>query len=393
MIELPQPEMAYQEPNGPILLLAGPGTGKTWQLAHRTKFLIEDLDVNPSEISIITFTNEAARNMRERLHESDIGLPSENIPENITTMHSLCNSIIGYKPELIGLSTEYTVITDDYSKKVLMKDAATLSGFERKNFKDAADCRGKGSCTKNLENDKCQICDKYVELLRKCLLIDFDDQIYLACELLKNNPGVLEYWQSKSKYLLVDEYQDINEAQCELIQQLSSGQDEGLFVVGDDDQSIYSFRGGSPHFIQNFENYYGKDAKIGRLFKSWRCPENILKGAKSVIADFYKDSVNKPEPFFSDLSAKSEKIKFFDVPTEKREAGIISNIIEEKLKDNTISIIIPNRKYLPPIKKALRYKKIPYTYKSKINEEGILSLLLLYEWTSNKNNCLSASVK
>ncbi|MFU8844833.1 MAG: UvrD-helicase domain-containing protein, partial [Bacteroidales bacterium] len=242
MIEIENPLKSFKEFPGPILLLAGPGTGKTWQLEHRVKFLLEKIEASPSEITIITFTNEAARSMRERLLKEETGIPHDQIPENIQTMHSLANTIVGTNTGIVGLSEDYGVLTEKYPQTILLKDASSLCGIERENYLETYNCRIKGDCNKNPGDSKCKVCDKYVELLRKCNLLDYDDQLFLACEILRNYPEIQTYWQAQTKYLLVDEYQDINAIQCELIQLLSSGQEEGLFAVGDDDQSIYSFR-------------------------------------------------------------------------------------------------------------------------------------------------------
>jgi DNA helicase II / ATP-dependent DNA helicase PcrA len=388
VIEIEDPLKSFEEFPGPILLLAGPGTGKTYQLAKRVKFLIEDKKADPEEITIITFTNEAARNMRERLAQSDIGIPPEKIPETILTMHSLGNTIIGTRPEIFGLPAKYGVMTEDYQKTVLLKDAAVLAGFEREKWKLAGDCRLKGACNEDTGTETCQICIQYRLILRKCLCLDYDEQILLACSALINDPDLKNQWQAKTRYLLVDEYQDINQAQCDLIKLLTDGQEEGLFAVGDDDQSIYSFRGGSPKYICDFEKYFGENAKIGRLAKSWRCPKHILKGARSMVTNFYKDSVSKPEPTFGEKAQSDTKIFCYDVPTERWEANLIAKIAEDNIKTNSITIIIPNGKYFPPIRDALKWRRLPYNYKSKINTQGITRITLLAEWAENKDDNL-----
>jgi len=336
----------------------------------------------------MTFTNEAARNMRERLRQSDIDIPTDKIPEKILTMHSLGNAIVGTQPTMFGLPVDYGVLTDDHPQDVLLEDAAILAGYERKRGRLAGECRRKGACVEDLSKEVCQICKNYRILLRKCSLLDYDDQILLACEALRSFPELKSQWQAKTRFLLVDEYQDINQAQCELIQLLTQGHEDGLFAVGDDDQSIYSFRGGSPKYIRDFETYFGSNAKIGRLSKSWRCPTHILNGARSMVTSFYRNSVSKPVPTFEGQAQSDTKIVFYDVPNEQSEAYRVAKLAEDRIKTNSVTIIIPNGKYFPPIRDALKRRRIPYTYKNKIDERGIVRITLLAEWAENQHDNL-----
>lgn len=388
MIEIADPLHSFSEFPGPVLLLASPGTGKTYQLAMRIKYLIEIIRAKPEEIAVITFTNEAARNMRETIAESDINIPPEHTPEIISTMHSLGNAIIGSQPELFGLTKDYSALTEEHPRTVLLKDASTLCGIDRSKAIITDECRRKGSCAEDSSSDKCRICKEYRAFLRKCSLVDYDDQILLACEALRNDTALKNIWQAKTRYLLVDEYQDINKAQCEFIQLLTEGQAEGLFAVGDDDQSIYSFRGGTPEYIREFQKYFGEKVKIGRLSKNWRCSEHILKGARSIVVTHYKQSVWKPKPTFSEEKKENNKIIFYDVPSEKWEAYVIASIIEEKMKSDKVIIIIPNRNYFPPIREALKKRRIAYNYKTKLDEHGITRLTVLADWAEDPENNL-----
>lgn len=386
MNEIENPSKSYLEYPGPILLLAGPGTGKTYQLAQRVKFLINAMNISPKEIAVITFTTEAARNMRDSLLKDDIAIPKENHPEIITTMHSLANMIIGANTSYFGISNNYGVLTEKYSQKIIFEDASYLCGYSRDEFVTAIECRRKGECYEDMNEINCKICKKYEEILRKCSLIDYDDQILLANKILREDEQVRMEWNNKTKFLLVDEYQDINSAQFEFISLLSSLNREGLFVVGDDDQSIYSFRGGSPHFIQNFGDHFN-NSKIGRLAKSWRCPEFILRSAKEVIQKYYPQSVSKPEPEFSNnVKNENEKIFILDVPSSKKESELIAKICAKKYKDKKVCIIIPNGMYFSDIKEALRNYKLPYKYKTKLDEDGICRFLLLDDWKDDQNN-------
>jgi superfamily I DNA/RNA helicase len=318
--------------------------------------------------------------MHNELSKKGIDLPKEKGPKIISTMHSLGNSIIGSNPKIFGLKEKYEVLYEKNPRIVLIKDAANLAGYEREKWKLTSNCRQKGNCKEDISEDKCKICNEYKKILRKCSLIDYDDQILLACTALKKDNNLRNEWKKKTKYLLVDEYQDINQAQFELIKLLTEGQTEGLFVVGDDDQSIYSFRGGTPKYIKEFEKYYGKEVKIGRLSKSFRCPEHILKGAYNMVRYFYKDSIHKPEQEFSDKILTNNQIIFYNVPSDKKEAQMISAIAKNNIKTNSIIIIIPNKNYLLPIKEALMVKNIDFKYNLNISEEGIARVLVLADW-------------
>ncbi len=383
MIEIEEPSLSYKEHQGPILLLAGPGTGKTWQLAMRVKYLVMERGINPGEIAVITFTTEAARNMRERLSKEDIAIPPDSVPGLICTMHSLGNSIVGSSPESFGLPEDYGLIHEEPPRTVLLEDAATIAGFERESGELVNECRKRGMCKPDDESKTCKICKEYKILLRKCGKVDYDDQILLAAEALRTSPDVLAEWQGRTRHLLVDEYQDINEAQCELIRLLSAARPEGLFVVGDDDQSIYSFRGGNPKYIREFGRYFGAGSKLGRLSRSWRCPEHILRGARAVVAEHYPETVRKPDPTFSDKITENNKIVFYDVPSHLHESWMIAKIAEAKIKSCSVTVIIPNRRYLQPIKAALKKRRLDFTYKSDVDPKGLVRFAVLADWAEN----------
>ncbi len=392
MIEIQDPVISYREFPGPILLLAGPGTGKTFQLGQRVKYLMEERGASRDEICVITFTNEAARNMREHLQEPHIGLEPEQHPSIISTMHSLGNAIIGCAPDRVGLPDEYRVLANPHIRKVVLQDASYLTLGDREQWGLTDACRRSGDCAncrKDIVEDKCRVCAKYVEIIRKCSHIDYDDQIMLACQMMENHADLATDWRAKTKYLLVDEYQDINHAQFRMIQLLTHDQTDGLFAVGDDDQSIYSFRGGSPAYIQHFDQHFGDEARIGRLAMSWRCPEHILKAGRSIIATYYPGSVPKPEPTFSEKIKENNKVVFLDVPSEQWEASIIAAEVQPHLKDSRIVVIVPNSNYFPPIRDALRRKGIPYRYKASASEEGLVRFATLADWADNPADSLS----
>jgi hypothetical protein len=166
----------------------------------------------------------------------------------------------------------------------------------------------------------------------------------------------------------------------ELIQLLSCGYEDGVFAVGDDDQSIYSFRGGSPKYIQTFHSSFKGQVRIARLFKSWRCPKHMLRGARQVVQSFYDGSVAKPPPVFSERIATNDKIQFRDLPSDGWEASFIAKEAEELGREYDVKVLIPNSKYFPPIRDALRKRGIPYRYKTSPEESGIVRFAVLADW-------------
>jgi DNA helicase-2/ATP-dependent DNA helicase PcrA len=366
---------------GPVLLLAGPGTGKTHQLALRVKFLLEERDADPSEIAVITFTNEAARNMREKLTHGDISIAPELHPEMICTMHKLGNDIIASAPQAVGLKTEHSVLPHKSPRVVLIEDGAQLAGYDRTEWRIVDECRRKGDCAEDQNLKKCRICEQYTKILRKCSVVDHDDQILLACKVLRSNAEAREKWQHKTRYLLVDEYQDINEAQYQMIRLLCDGQEDGLFVVGDDDQSIYSFRGGNPRYVRSFEKSFGGDAKLGCLSMNWRCPEPILNAARAVLKAYYKKSLPKPQPRFTkDVLEVEAKVVLHDLPSDSWEANAVAQVAKDNVKTHSVIVLTPSRNYLPRLKKAFARKQVDYRYKFTPADDGLVRLAVLADW-------------
>jgi DNA helicase-2/ATP-dependent DNA helicase PcrA len=371
----------------PLLILAGPGTGKTHALAYKTKHLIKKEGVPKDEIAIITFTNEAAISMRKKISsegDEDIYIEPELQPSAIWTMHKFCNKIIGDYYSELGLEKETEVIPLQKLKDILIKDSAQLVGAKRSEGKDTILCRQKGECRKSISL-KCKICFQYEQLLRESKLIDHDDQIFLVCKLLKERDQILKRIQRSAKYLLVDEYQDINYAQWELIKLLTKGNTNNLFVVGDDYQSIYSFRGGDPKFIRNFKNDYAPDAVIRHLLTSWRCPRNILKGAFYMVNKYCGGDVkilNNIE--FKNKSNAKIKMKIFDYQTP--EAAYLAATIKRIGPSHDVLILIPWLSYAEPIKLALRRKFINFSCEYDLEDTDIYLINVLLSWLNDTSN-------
>ena len=277
---------------GPLLVLAGAGSGKTRVLTHRIAYLIEEKQVNPWNILAITFTNKAAGEMKERvLGQVEFGADSIWV----STFHSACVRILRRHIELLGYETNFTIYDMD-DQKTVMKQVFKIMNVNSKVFKER-EVLGRISGAKNelitpAEYLKLSGGDSHEEMIakiyeeyQKCLIknnaMDFDDLIMKTVELFGANPQVLDYYQERFRYIMVDEYQDTNKAQFELVRLLALKY-RNLCVVGDDDQSIYKFRGADIGNILNFEEAFS-GARVIKLEQNYRSTQNILDGANGVI--------------------------------------------------------------------------------------------------------------
>jgi len=282
---------------GPIALVAGPGSGKTSRLASRIKHLVEVRGADPTTITVITFTREAARNMKERLTPPakadmpDVTLPIENHPATICTMHSLGWRIVAENADRLGMPHGCKVLPIQM-RQILFEDAARLCGENGAFGRHCADRKSKAGTP--IDDRERTVFETYRKILNACNVIDYDDQIILACQLLREHGDLSDAWQRKATHLLVDEYQDINPPQLELIKLLSGNDASGLFVVGDDDQSIYGFRGAEPSYIRNFSKQF-KGGQIKAIADCFRCQPHIIHAAQGFIEAFNPDRITKPK--------------------------------------------------------------------------------------------------
>jgi len=291
-----QQKEAVFHTNGPVLILAGAGSGKTRVLTHRAAYLIEEEGVNPYHIMMITFTNKAAEEMRERIDDL-VGYGSESIW--VSTFHSACVRILRRYIDRIGFDTNFTIYDAD-DQKSLMKDICKSLNIDTKMYKEkallAAISKAKDELVSPQEfslkaassfnygmKKQAEVYREYQERLRKNNALDFDDLIVKTIELFQTDTEVLHYYQERLRYIMVDEYQDTNTAQFELIRLLANKY-KNLCVVGDDDQSIYKFRGANIYNILNFERYFPEAVTI-KLEENYRSTQNILDAANAVIAN------------------------------------------------------------------------------------------------------------
>ena len=289
----PQKE-AVAHTEGPVLILAGAGSGKTRVLTHRIAYLIEEMGVNPWNILAITFTNKAAQEMRERVDKL-VGFGSESIW--VSTFHSTCVRSLRRHMDNIGYATNFTIYDADDQKSVI-KDVCRKLNIDTKIYKERSllaqishakdelltpdDMEMKAAGDFNMKK-VASVYREYQNALRKNNALDFDDLIVKTVELFEKCGAVLEYYQERFKYIMVDEYQDTNTAQFKFVSLLAQKY-ENLCVVGDDDQSIYKFRGANIGNILGFERVF-PDAKVIRLEQNYRSTKNILCAANMVIAN------------------------------------------------------------------------------------------------------------
>jgi len=374
---------------GPALILAGPGTGKTTRLGKRIRHLVHELNVSPNDITIITFTTAAAKNMRNRISDKskpDLYLPFSSQPKSIRTMHSLGHKILRENSTALGLGDSIRVVPDDYLRSIIVGDAAQLAGLPRGAGDEVVKCRQFGNC-KPHDDERCKICTLYKAILRRCSAVDHDEQILLACRFIKDNPEALAKYKASARHLLVDEYQDINAAQFELISLLSEGQRDGLFVVGDDDQSIYSWRGGSPEFIRRFNIDFGADAKVVPLLESFRCHRHILEGAMRIVEEFDRQRLHKVG--FEYRVEDGPKIQIHNVPSDEKEANEVRRIIEKALPSQDVLILVPHRQFRAAIAEELRSAQIPFSSPVNLPGQGLPLISTLSLWLSNPADSLS----
>lgn len=330
-----QKEAVYAT-EGPVLLLAGAGSGKTRVLTHRIAYLIENNGVNPWNILAITFTNKAAGEMRERVDKL-IGFGSEQIW--VSTFHSTCVRILRRHIDLLGYSTNFTIYDTDDQKSV-MKDVCKKLEIDTKVHKEKTILNAISSAKDELIGPKeyyqntlgdynkqkvAMAYEEYQKALKNNNALDFDDIIVKTIELFKYHPEVLDNYQERFRYIMVDEYQDTNTAQFELIRLLASKY-RNLCVVGDDDQSIYKFRGANIHNILDFEKVF-TEAKVIKLEQNYRSTKKILQAANCVIRN---NTARKEKALWTE-NEEGERIRFRQFDTAYEEAEyIVSDIMKAK---------------------------------------------------------------
>lgn len=329
----PAQREAVLSTEGPLLVLAGAGSGKTRVLTFRIAHMLGDLGVKPWQVLAITFTNKAAAEMRERLAAL---IPSGTRGMWVCTFHAMCVRMLREDADLLGYTGQFTIYDDDDSKR-MVRDIMQALGIEQKQFPINM-IRSKISSAKNAmigpedmlksadsPNDK-KAAQVYLELerrLRAANAMDFDDLLVRALELLRTRPEVLEKYQERFRYISVDEYQDTNHVQYE-IANLLAAKYQNLMVVGDDDQSIYSWRGADITNILDFEKDF-KNCKTVKLEQNYRSTGHILSAANAVVRH---NSQRKDKRLFT-AEGDGEKIQAFQASDERDEGRWIAGEIEK----------------------------------------------------------------
>ncbi len=329
-----QEAVAYTE--GPLLILAGAGSGKTRVLTYRTAYLIEEKGVNPYHIMAITFTNKAAGEMRERI-DSLVEFGSEGVW--VSTFHSTCVRILRRFIDRLGYGNSFTIY-DAEDQKSVMKDVCKRLQVDTKIHKERNFLAAISAAKDNLISPEeftrkamgdfalerqAAVYREYQSVLQKSNALDFDDLIVKTVELFEAVPEVLHNYQERFRYLMVDEYQDTNTAQFRLIE-LLAGKYRNLCVVGDDDQSIYKFRGANIQNILSFEEVY-PNAKVIKLEQNYRSTQKILDAANGVISH---NSARKDKSLWTE-NAEGSAIDLRQLDTAYEEADYIVKDIEGKV--------------------------------------------------------------
>lgn len=327
---------------GPLLILAGAGSGKTRVITNRTAYMIKEKGINPFNILAITFTNKAAGEMRERINDI-VGYGAESIW--VATFHSTCARILRRYIDRIGYDTSYTIYDTDDVKSVINDiikrfEINTKYTSARALINCISSCKNEMITANQFARDNAgdfgmkdyvRVYKEYEEVLKKSNALDFDDLLLKTVELFTRCPDVLESYQERFKYIMVDEYQDTNTVQFELVRLLANKY-RNICVVGDDDQSIYKFRGANIRNILDFEKHY-PDAKVVRLEQNYRSTQIILDVANAVI----KNNSGRKEKSLWTKKENGERVHLRQFETAYEEAEYIASEISKNVANGSVN--------------------------------------------------------
>ena len=355
--------------DGPLLILAGAGSGKTRVLTHRVAYLIHEKNVNPYNIMAITFTNKAAREMRDRINRL-IGHGAEAVW--VSTFHSACVRILRRYIDRIGYNNNFTIYDSD-DQKTAIKAACKKLQVDTKFVKERAIMSAISMAKNNMITPEeyrnsaddirtkiiSKVYEEYQSRLKKNNALDFDDLLVKTIELFKSDKEVLMAYQDRLQYIMVDEYQDTNKVQFEFIKLLADKY-KNICVVGDDDQSIYKFRGADISNILNFEQIF-TGTKVIKLEQNYRSTKNVLEAANQVIAHNYS---RKQKTLWTEREA-GDLVEFRQLDNEYHEAEFIVNSIKDLIDENRydykdIACLYRTNAQSRVIEEALLKENIPY---------------------------------
>ncbi len=373
----PQQLEAIQHKSGPLLIIAGAGTGKTTVVTERVKWLIAEGLSQPSEILALTFTEKAAKEMQERI---DVAMPYGYTQMWVMTFHSFCDRILRDEGLAIGLDTGYKLMTEADSVDLLRRHlfdfelqeyrpmgnphkfvSALLQHFSRLQDEDVTP----DDYLKHTQNELSQGYKKYTELKIAESLLDFGDLISYTLQLFRTRPQILKKYQDKFKYILVDEFQDTNYAQNQLVI-LLAGEKQNLTVVGDANQSIYRFRGAALSNIIQFEKTYPK-VKLVTLVQNYRSTQEILDRAYDLIQHNNPDRLEVAEKIDKKLvsvrNIAGDKVEFIHTDRVENEAEAVAKKIQElDISPKDIAILVRANAHADPFMRALSRHDIPYQF-------------------------------
>ena len=356
---------AVKATGGPILIFAGAGSGKTRVLTHKIAYLIEEIGLPPENILAVTFTNKAAQEMSERV-TSLVQINTSKM--SIGTFHSICAGILRQNIHHLGYTNSFTIY-DSSDSKTLVKNIIKDMNLDPKQF-DASSYQYMISSKKNMlmspqdvaESAEGYIDEKLADIyinyqseLEKNNALDFDDLLILPIKLFNEHPNILDYYRQKYKYILVDEYQDTNKPQFQFINLLSEVHRD-IFVVGDDDQSIYGWRGADVRNILDFSEQY-PDSKVIKLEQNYRSTGNILDAAYSVVS---KNESRADKKLWTE-NAKGSKIKLVECFDDRQEANkVLEMIFDSSFPKSEIVVLYRTNAQSRVIEDALRKNAVPY---------------------------------
>ncbi len=357
--------------DGPLLIIAGAGSGKTRVITYKIAYLIEN-GVEPHNILAITFTNKAANEMRERVEKL---LSSDSKKVYISTFHKFCGRVLRAYIESIGYNRNFTIYDSDDQKKILSRIIKDLNYDDNKIKPRAVAnvisyCKNHGISTdeykKGARSDNerlyARIFEAYEDAMFKNNAIDFDDMLLLTVRILKENIGARETLSNKFRYILVDEYQDTNLVQFEIVNLLTKGTCNKLTVVGDDDQSIYKFRGADIHNILEFESTF-ENAKVIKLTQNYRSTNNILSVANSII----RNNVGRKDKNLWSENGEGSRVRFIEYEDDGREAYNIINEIKDKGDYNETAILYRTNAQSRKFEEMCVSLSVPYTLVGGVN--------------------------
>ena len=361
---------------GPLLLLAGAGSGKTRVLTHRIAYLIQECGVNPYHILAITFTNKAAAEMRERVDDL-VGYGAEHIW--VSTFHSACVRILRRHIDLIGYDRNFTIYDTDDTKQVI-RDVIKRLQLDKKQYPERGLLNEISKAKDELitpseyemkaagkfrEMQVAKVYAEYQKQLHANNALDFDDLLFKTVELFQFHPDILEQYQQRFQYIMVDEYQDTNTVQFQFVSMLAR-KHRNLCVVGDDDQSIYKFRGANIYNILNFEKVF-EEAQVIKLEQNYRSTQNILDATNEVI----RNNKGRKEKRLWTENEKGALIAFHQYETEYEEANEVVNEIgklsQEGIAYSNMAILYRTNAQSRIFEEKFLLKNIPYKIVGGVN--------------------------